>query len=90
LIQALPAEARCFTVWHYPWKQPCHVRFVYVPQPGPLQYRAPLPPQPRPEPEPERIEILLPLLSDDQWAPDGDDHLRGIALLRALRDGPNF
>jgi hypothetical protein len=87
LLLATPVQAHCFTVWRYPWRQNCHAKYVYVPQPGPLQYQAPLPPQPRPEPErePEQIKILLPFLSDDQqWAPEGDDHLRGIALLRSL------
>jgi hypothetical protein len=33
----------------------------------------------------ERIDIPLPDLRDIDWGQEGDEHLRGIALLRALR-----
>jgi hypothetical protein len=79
LLLATPASAKChhYSHWAFNYPQRCHV-MALAPATKPLRFRN--------EPlllPPERI--TLPDMVDIQWAPDGDEHLRGLALLRALR-----
>jgi hypothetical protein len=84
LLLATPAQAHCFSIWHYPWAQQCgvfHVKQVAaLPSPGRGQRTWPVPP--------ERIEdeIPLPNLMDAEWGGTADERLQGIAKLRALSD----
>jgi hypothetical protein len=73
-----PADAcHIYRVWHYPKSQKC---FTALAHGSALhQHLSALPP--------ERIDIPLPALD---WidCPPGDERMRGIALMRDLRDGP--
>jgi hypothetical protein len=82
LLAVTPAEAHCFSQWHYPWRQNCHA--VALAPPSIRRRETGL----TPPKLPERIEIPLPGLEDIDWGKVGDEHLLGIALLRGLRNGP--
>lgn len=69
-----PSEGHCYSRWYYPKPQHCFVAFAHGPQKQPVPVLFP----------PERIKIELPLL-DFQFCPEGDERLRGIALLRGLQ-----
>jgi hypothetical protein len=78
------AQARCFSVWRYPWPQHCHatalaprsaIRItnarIDVALPA-LRHTAPA------------VEFSLPNLTDIEWGQPPDDELRGKLLLRVL------
>jgi hypothetical protein len=77
---ATPTQAAChkFSIWHYRTPQRCRA-IAYVPQKHEARFVRP------PSVPPERIDIPLPDLSVIDWGQEGDEHLRGLALLRALR-----
>jgi hypothetical protein len=75
-----PSEAAChhYRYWAFNFSQHCRA-VAYV------QERVSRHPLPLIH---ERIEIPLPSLENIDWGLKGDDRWRGIALLRALSDGP--
>ncbi len=82
VLAASPASAKChlFSVWHYPKPQRCFT--ALAPEPRMAIHLRPNPAtnQEQSEEQTEIPVILLPF----EPAPDGDERLRGIALLRDL------
>jgi hypothetical protein len=74
LFLATPAEAHCYSIWHYHRPQKCFTALA----PIPLQHRSRTVPK-------EQIDIPIPSLNFEA-CPEGDEKLRGIAFLRALMD----
>ena len=67
-----------FSVWHYKTPQHCNsIRYAHGPQKQLVPDLLP----------PERTEIELPSL-DFTACPEGDERLRGIALLRGIANAP--
>lgn len=81
LAFANPAEAHCYSIWHYPWKQRCPVQRV-------AQIEAPAPPAKPVDWPPlfDKPDIPLPSLKDMEFPPDCDadwcERLKGIGMLR--------
>jgi len=73
-------QARCFSIWHYPWAQKCGLH-----QSSSKLIRAREHPQIIQE---QKEEMPLPDLTSIDWGEEGPERLRGIALLRALADVP--
>lgn len=83
ILLATPAVAcHRFSIWKYPWAQPCGFRVRMA------QQSAPLPPPPVDwPPVSSKPDIPLPSLEGMDFPPDatGDwDKLKGIGLLRQL------
>ena len=86
VLAASPATAKChlFSVWRFPFPQRCFT--ALAPEPRMAIHLRPNPPE-RTVPNQEQIEIPVILLPFEP-APDGDERLRGIALLRDLMSVP--
>lgn len=96
LSVAGPAEARCYSVWHYPWRQTACGGSVTRPAPIKAAYEALKPPppidpgpspEPAPPPDPSPVIVIPPLTPIERPDPD-DPALRGLALW-ILKHGGN-
>lgn len=81
LALATPAQAHCYSIWHYPWRQSCGATALAPPMIRSRARIAVVLPAPRP------IEIPLPSLTDIDWGQLPDDELRGRLMLRATLQG---